>query len=84
MGVSLDELNNLYIISDSNKNHKTLEYYIQRKDKIKVSLKVEILFELAKTLNYLHCLQPSIIHRSLRPSSVFISSDFSLKLSDFE
>ena len=84
LAIALDELNNIYIVSDYVRYNKTLDYYINRKDCFKNNHKAQILFELAKTLNYLHKLDPAVIHRNLRPENVFVTSDFKIKLAGFE
>ena len=83
MALAIDHINNIYIVIESVRNNKSLAYYIKRKNCVKKSIKVQILFELAKTLNYLHRLEPGIIHRNLNPECVFITNDFSVKLSGF-
>ena len=80
----IDNINNIYIVLESTKDCKPLSYYINKKHLIKNSLKVQILFELSKTLNYLHSMEPSVIHRNLTPDNIYITSDFKVKLSGFE
>lgn len=63
---------------------KTLDYYISRRECFKAVQKAEILFELAKTLAYLHSLEPAVIHRNLRPENVFVTGEFKVKLVGFE
>lgn len=74
----------MHVVSEFVRHNKTLDYYISRKDCFKESQKAEILFELAKTLNYLHSLEPAVIHRNLRPENVYVTADFRVKLIGFE
>jgi serine/threonine-protein kinase len=84
LAIALDDLNNIFVVSEYVRFNKTLDYYIQRKECFKNKHKAQILFELAKTLNYLHHLEPAVIHRNLRPENVFITSEFKVKLVGFE
>jgi serine/threonine-protein kinase len=84
LALAMDEMSKIYIISEYVRNNKTLDYYINRKECFKDKHKAQILFELAKTLNYLHKLEPAVIHRNLRPEAVFVTAEFKIKLTGFE
>lgn len=84
LALAMDELSKIYIVSEYVRNNKTLDYYINRKKYFKDKQKAQILFELAKTLNYLHKLEPAVIHRNLRPETVFILAECKIKLTGFE
>lgn len=84
MALSFDELQNIYIATQYIRHHKTLDYYIQRKDRVQNSVKAQIMFELAKTLAYLHKTSPGVVHRDLKPCNVYITNDFSIKLAGLE
>lgn len=84
LALALDEMNKIYIVSEYVRDNKTLDYYISRKDVLKNAHKAQILFELAKTLNYLHRLEPAVIYRNLRPETVFVTAEFKIKLTGFE
>lgn len=84
LSIAIDELNNIYVVSEYVRHNRTLDYYISRKDCFKQNQKAEILFEVAKTLNYLHSLDPAVIHRNLRPENVYVTAEFRVKLVGFE
>lgn len=46
-------------------------------------MKLKILFEIARALNYLHSLNPPIIHRDIKPLNIFIDEESSAKIGDF-
>lgn len=53
------------------------------KNKLSLGLKVHLLFEIARALNYVHTLNPPIIHRDIKPQNIFITSNNAAKLGDF-
>lgn len=82
LGVSIDEENALYIITELYPKN-SLRDYIKLNPKLKIKSKLDLLFEIARALNYIHSLNPPILHRDIKPENIFISSDFSAKLGDF-
>ncbi|XP_008112157.2 receptor-interacting serine/threonine-protein kinase 2 [Anolis carolinensis] len=46
-------------------------------------LSVRILSDVSEGLNYLHSLQPPVLHRSLKPSNVLIDRDYRAKITDY-
>ena len=48
-----------------------------------MEVKFNILFQIARALNYMHTLDPPIIHRDIKPLNIFITSNYSAKIGDF-
>ncbi|XP_070616585.1 receptor-interacting serine/threonine-protein kinase 2-like isoform X3 [Erythrolamprus reginae] len=48
-----------------------------------VPLSIRILSDVATGLNYLHSLEPSILHHHLKPSNVLLDLEYRAKISDF-
>lgn len=55
----------------------------KNKGKLEIGIKVQLLFEIARGLNYIHSLNPPIIHRDIKPQNIFITSNNTAKLGDF-
>lgn len=83
LGVSIDNQNNLYIITELYPKYSLQDFIEKNKGKMDLRLKIEILFDIAKGLNYLHQLDPPILHRDLKPHNIFINSNFKAKIGDF-
>ncbi len=50
---------------------------------MELNTKINLLFEIAWALNYIHTLNPPILHWDIKPKNIFISSEYSSKLGDF-
>lgn len=46
-------------------------------------VKLQIMLDIARGMNYLHMSQPPIIHRDLKSLNILIDSTFRAKLGDF-
>lgn len=83
LGVAIDEEYNLYIITELHPQHSLDTFLDNNRGKLSVGLKVNLLFEIARALNYVHSLNPPILHRDIKPQNVFITSNNTAKLGDF-
>jgi serine/threonine protein kinase len=81
--VAIDEDYNLYIISELYPEYSLSTYLEKNKDKLTFEAKLKILFEIARSLDYIHSLNPPVIHRDIKPHNIFISSNLNAKLGDF-
>ena len=63
---------------------QTLKAVLEKfKNKAPVSVKLKIIFDIAKALNYLYTHDPPIIHRDIKPDNIFLGSDMKAKIGDF-
>lgn len=53
------------------------------KNKAPISVKLRIVFDVAKALNFLHTYDPPIIHRDIKPENIFLGADMKAKIGDF-
>lgn len=83
LGVSIDEQYNLYIITELYPELSLRDFLNSNKNLISMEVKFNILFQIARALNYMHTLDPPIIHRDIKPLNVFITSNYSAKIGDF-
>ena len=83
LGVAIDADYNLYIISELYPQKNLDDFVKQHPNEIGIKLKMNLLFEIARALNYLHSLSPPIIHRDIKPKNIFVTSSYSAKLGDF-
>lgn len=83
LGVCIDEEANLYIITELHPKNSLERFIKEHKGNIDLKLKVNLLFEVAKSLYYLHTLFPPVLHRDLKPQNIFIDCNYSAKLGDF-
>jgi serine/threonine protein kinase len=81
-GLSSDDQDNNYIITEY-VSHGGLDKLIYGKKKVKFSEKVRIMLEIAKGMTYLHQLNPSILHRDLKPQNILLDSNNRVKICDF-
>ena len=51
--------------------------------KTPASVKLRMIFDVAKALYYLHSKNPPVLHRDLKPENVFLTADLRAKLGDF-
>lgn len=81
--MAIDEEYNLYIISELYPEFSLTTYLENNKNKVTIETKLKILFEIARALDYIHSLNPPVIHRDIKPHNIFISSTLNAKLGDF-
>ena len=81
LGFGLDENQNLYIISELYPE-KNLKVFIE-KNSIDIQKKINLLFEVARALAFLHSLDPPVLHRDIKPENIFISTNHSAVIGDF-
>jgi len=81
--VAIDEEYNLYIITELYPKDSLQTFLENNKNKLDLGLKVHLLFEIARALNYIHSLNPPIIHRDIKPLNIFITANNTAKLGDF-
>ena len=57
---------------------------VNDRDRLPLSVKVDVLFQVAQGLTYLHGQRPPVVHRDLSPNNILISlASMTAKLSDF-
>jgi len=83
IGVSIDSEDYLYMVLEYYQFLNLQDFYKKNLGKIKLLTKINILFDVAKALNYLHYNKPMILHRDLKPQNIFIGQDRRPKLGDF-
>ena len=65
-------------------NGKSLEFQLESESKFKISDIIEIIYQLAESLSYIH--NNGIIHRDLKPGNIFLINEgdhINIKLLDF-
>ena len=87
-GISVDDHNNYYIISEfvERGSLDTLLYNLKNKSKrdvLQFEEKLNILIGISSGMAYLHSLQPPLIHRDLKPQNILISKDMTPQICDF-
>lgn len=83
LGISIDNQENLYIVLELFEQQTLDKFVMKYKGEIPKETKFEILFDIAKALNYIHSNKPKIIHRDIKPENIFITSDIKAKVGDF-
>ncbi|MBK7371613.1 MAG: serine/threonine protein kinase [Saprospiraceae bacterium] len=82
----VDEESNIYHLISEYVDGENLAGLIQaarkRNNSIHFSTVKKIAFEIGSALQYLHNIQPSIIHRDVNPSNIMITTEGSAKLMD--
>uniref|UniRef100_A0A6B2LCV9 non-specific serine/threonine protein kinase n=1 Tax=Arcella intermedia TaxID=1963864 RepID=A0A6B2LCV9_9EUKA len=63
----------------------SLDYCLHKNPSIKFSFnrKLNILQEIAKGMDYLHQLNPPVIHLDLKPENILLDASYQVKISDF-
>lgn len=64
----------------------SLRQFVERndRDRLPLAVKVDVLFQVAQGLTYLHGQRPPVVHRDLSPNNILISlGSMTAKLSDF-
>jgi serine/threonine protein kinase len=65
-------------------SHGTLSAYLKSAEpKIAFKVKHRFMTEIASALDYLHTLEPPIVHRDLKAANILVSEALTTKLSDF-
>jgi serine/threonine protein kinase len=85
MGITTDsETNEILILMEYMKNGSLDDLLFKDKVTLSLSEVVQLALDIAKGLNYLHCLTPKIIHRDLKSANVLLYHNKKrAKLSDF-
>ena len=82
-GVIIDEDFNLFIITEFYEKGNLRNFLKNNNNKINYETKIEILFDIARALDYLHSKSPPILHRDIKPENIFITKNNKGKLGDF-
>lgn len=83
IAVAIDDDYNVLIVTELLPKKSLDVFTLENKGRINLGTKVSILLEVAVALNYLHTLNPSIVHRDVKPKNIFISHHLAAKLGDF-
>jgi serine/threonine protein kinase len=83
LGIAFDDQSNFYILTELYPKNSLRDFLKNNKGRISLEVKLKILFEVARALNYMHTLEPPIIHRDIKPLNVFIDANFNAKIGDF-
>lgn len=82
-GVSIDEQQTLYILTELCEQHSVKSFFSKFSGKIPLKVKLKILFDVVKALYHIHNHSPSLVHRDIKPENIFLTSDLKAKLGDF-
>jgi ankyrin repeat/protein kinase domain-containing protein 1 len=80
-GFSVDCSGDLYIISHFY-SKGNLRNFLKR-GKVGFSQKMRLLFQVARAINFIHSMNPPILHRDIKPDNIFISDSQNAILGDF-
>lgn len=83
LAVSVDEQGNLSIVTELQENHSLRDFLIKNKGKVSLETKLNILFQTARALGYLHSLSPPVMHRDIKPLNIFLGKNLTAKIGDF-
>lgn len=83
LGVILDKNNSLLLISELCEQQSIKKFLEKFKGKTPVSVKLRMIFDIAKALYYLHSRKEPLLHRDLKPENIFLTADLRAKLGDF-
>lgn len=82
-GVAVDDDKNLYLITELLSKNSLWSFLDENSSRISLEVKINILFQVAWALNYMHSQSPPIIHRDIKTLNIFITQEYSAKLGDF-
>lgn len=83
LAVAIDEQENIYIVTELLERHSLRQFLSQNKGCVSFEVKLNIIFQTARALDYIHSLNPPLMHRDVKPLNIFIGKDFSVKIGDF-
>lgn len=81
--MAIDEQGNLYIVTELQENNSLRDFLTQNKGNVSLEVKLNILFQTARALGYLHSLSPPVMHRDVKPLNIFLGKNLQVKLGDF-
>lgn len=64
-------------------NKGNLMDYLQSTNPISLNLKIQIALEISRGLYFLHSLVPSILHRDINASNIFVTENLNIKIGHF-
>lgn len=79
----MDEERQLYILTELYPENSLRQFLRKNKGLISLEVKCNLVFQVAQALNYMHSLDPPVIHWDVKPLNVFVNSDLSAKIGDF-
>jgi len=83
IGVALDQDSNLLIMTELCEQ-QSLKHFLKRfKSKAPLTVKLRMIFDIAKAIYYMHSNQPSVVHRDLKPENILLTADLKAKIGDF-
>ena len=82
-GLSIDQSQNLYIITELCEQLSMKSFFKKFKEKIPPAVKVKLMMDIAKSLFHIHGERLAIIHRDIKPENIFLTTELKAKLGDF-
>lgn len=83
IGLTIDDDNNLMIITELCEQESLQKFFNKFKGKAPLNVKIRILFDIAKAMYFMHEAEPNVIHRDLKPENIFLTADLKAKIGDF-
>jgi tRNA A-37 threonylcarbamoyl transferase component Bud32 len=83
MGISEDEAENRYIITEFVENGNLASLLYDSKSQLSFKNKIRILKQVCIGMIYLHSLNPPVIHRDLKPQNILLDKSMDVKICDF-
>lgn len=81
--LSIDQQQNLYLITELCEQLSVKSFFKKFKQKIPSAVKIRIIFDVAKALFHIHGDRLAITHRDIKPENVLLTGDLKAKLADF-
>ena len=83
LGACFTQAGQVYLVTEYLENGSLRDILDKTKEQIDWKLKIRLLHDTSKGLNYLHSHNPAIIHRDLKPSNMLIDKKWRCKIADF-
>lgn len=81
--VSIDQKQNLYLVTELCEQLSLKSFFKKFKQKIPPAVKIRIIMDIAKALYHIHSEKLGITHRDIKPENILLTGDLKAKLADF-
>lgn len=81
--LSIDNNQNLYLVTELCEQLSMKSFFKKFKQKIPPAVKLKLMMDIAKSLFHIHGERLGIIHRDLKPENIFLTTELKAKLGDF-